>query len=48
MKTSQSVIFEAVYNFLFCFGYHCKRCSEVIKIIYTDKTPDALGCIGIH
>ena len=45
MKTSQSVIFEAVKNYLFCFGYRCERCSEVIKIIYTNKTPEALGYI---
>ena len=47
MKTSQSEIFEAVKNVLLNFNYNCRSCSEVIKMIYTNKTPEALGYIDI-
>ena len=47
MESSQSEIFETVKNVLCIFSYECKSCSEVIKMIYTNKTPEALGYIDI-
>ena len=47
MESSQSEIFETVKNVLCIFSYECKSCSEVIKMIYTNKTHEALGYIDI-
>ena len=45
MESSQSEIFKAVKNVLFIFSYNCRSCSEVIMMIYTNKTPEPLGYI---
>lgn len=46
MEISKNCIFDIVLDFLCQLGYRCEL-SEVIKMIYINKTPEALGRIDI-